>query len=168
MPIISSDIKIYLSGGASNTDPNQSLGGEISNTELVDNALHNLFDRVSASESQSGDIEYRAVFIKNTHPILTLYNAKVYIESNTPSPDTHCQISVDNEDGSPIQTIPNEDTAPSGQTFYDADGEANALLIGDLGPGQVKGLWINREVNAGAQAYSNDQVVIKVVGETEA
>ena len=37
--IETTDIKIYLSGGATNTDPNASLGGIISSTELVDNNL---------------------------------------------------------------------------------------------------------------------------------
>ncbi len=80
-----------------NTNPNASLGGAVSSTEVVDNSLHNLFDKVSADESLSGDTEYRAVFIKNNHSTLTLENAKVYIYSNTPSPDTNVQISVATE-----------------------------------------------------------------------
>lgn len=168
MAITSSDIKFYLSGGASNTDPNASLGGAISSTEIVDNTVHNLFDKVTGAEADAGDTEYRAFYVKNTHATLTLQNAKIYIYSNTPSTDTHVQISVASETGSPIQTIANENTAPSGQTFSDANGETNAISIGDLAPGAVKGIWIKRVVNAGASAYANDNAVIKVFGDTEA
>ncbi len=168
MAIVSTDIKFYLSGGAGNTNPNASLGGVISTTEITDNTLHNLFDKVSAGEAQTGDTEYRAIFIKNTHASLTLAGAKVYIQTNTPSTDTSVQISVATEDGSPIQTIADESTAPTGQSFSTADGESNALSLGDLAAGAVKGLWIKRIVSSNASAYANDSVVIKVVGETEA
>ena len=34
MAIVAGDLKIYLSGGAGNSDPNASLGGIISSTEV--------------------------------------------------------------------------------------------------------------------------------------
>lgn len=166
MSIVPTDIRVNLSGGAGNTDPNASLGGAISTTELVDNALHNLFDRVLGAESAAGDVEFRAVFIRNAHATLTLETARVFIRSNTPSPGTHCQISVATEEGSPIQIIPNEKTAPTGQTFSDAAAEGTALVIGNLAPGASRGLWIRREVTAGAGAFSNDQITIEVQGDT--
>ncbi|MBI5402481.1 MAG: hypothetical protein HY959_03710 [Ignavibacteriae bacterium] len=168
MPIVSTDIKIYLSGGASNSDPNASLGGVISSVELVDNSLHNLFDKITGSEADAGDNEYRCIFIKNTHATLTYQSAKVYIHSQTTSSDTSAMISVATENGSPVQTIANEGVAPSGQTFSTADGAVNALDIGDLAPGETKAIWIKWTVGAGAAAYANDTLVLKTYGDTEA
>lgn len=168
MPIVPNDIRCRLSGGAGNTNPNASLGGAVSTTEVTDNSLHNLFDVVLGSEGEAGDTEYRAVFIRNNHATLTLTAAKVYIETQTPSPNTSVAISVATEIGSPIQTIANENTAPTGQTFSAPADEASALSLGDLGPGAVRGLWIKRIVLAGAGAYANDQVRIRVFGDTEA
>lgn len=165
MPIVAADIKKYLSGGAGNTDPNASLGGAISSTELVDNTSHNLFDNVSGAESLAGDVEYRAIFVKNTHATLTLYGAKIFISANTDSPDTEVGISVATEVGSPIQSIANEGTAPTGQAFSLADGEANGLSLGDIDPGEIIGIWLKRTVLSSAEA-SNDSVSIDVVGDS--
>jgi len=166
MPISSSELKLYLSGGAANSDPNAALGGAVSSVEIVDATIHNLFDKVNASEGDAGDTEYRAFYVKNTHGALTLSNAYIYIETNSPSPDSAITISVATETGSPIQTIANENTAPSTQTFVTADGFANQLSLGNLAAGAVKGVWIKRVISASADAYSSDNVVIAIGGET--
>lgn len=88
MPIVQSDIKFYLSGGGSNTDPNAALGGAISSTEIVDASDNNLFDDVTGDESNAGDTEYRAFYVKNTHASLTWQNVKVWIQTNTPAGDS--------------------------------------------------------------------------------
>lgn len=166
--IISSDIKVYLSGGSGNTDPNASLGGAISTTEMVDDSLHNLFDKVTGAESSAGDTEYRAVFIKNTHATLTLQGAKVYVSSNTTSGDTSIEISVATESGSPIQTIADESTGPTGQTFSAPSTTGTALSLGDIVAGATKAIWVKRIVNASASAYSADEATLTVFGDTDA
>lgn len=168
MPIIGTDIKVYLSGGAANSNPNASLGGAISSTEVVNNTLHNLFDKVTGAESAAGDIEYRCVFIKNTHATLTLQGAKIYISTNTPSADTTVAIGVATETGSPVETIANENTAPANPTFSTPTTEGAALSLGDLAPGASKAVWIRRTVSAGAAAYSNDSAELTVFGDTDA
>jgi hypothetical protein len=168
MAILTTDIKIYHSGGASNSDPNASLGGVISSTVITDGALHNLFDKVSGAEALAGDTEYRCLFVKNTHATLTYQSAKVYIDTNTPSTDTDITISVATETGSPVQTVANENTAPTGQSFSSAAGTGNALTIGDLAAGASKAIWVKRVVTAGAVAYSNDSFILKFEGDTDA
>ena len=59
MPIVSADIKYRLSGGASNSDQNASLGGVKSSNE----ASASLFDNVSSAEAVSGDTEYRCFYV---------------------------------------------------------------------------------------------------------
>ncbi len=167
MPIVTADIKIYLSGGAANADPNAALGGLISSVELVDNTLHNLFDKVTGAEALVGDTEYRAIFIKNTHATLTFEGAKVFINSNTPSTDTSIQIALADEaiGVDTIETIANESTAPSGPVFSLADGMANALSIGDLDPGEMKAIWVKWIVGAESVAVL-DAATIEVFGDT--
>lgn len=168
MPIASSDIQFRLSGGASNTDPNASLGGAKSNTQIAEATLHNLFDIVSSAEALSGDTEYRCFYIHNNHGSLTLENAKVYIETNTPSVDTSVEIGLGAAAVNGTETaIANESQAPAGVTFS-TPSQGSPLVIGNIPPGQHKAVWVKRIVNEGAQAYNSDNVVIKVEGDTAA
>jgi len=165
------DIKIYLSGGATNTDPNDSLGGAISSTELVDNTLHNLFAKVSAAEALAGSTKYRGIYIKNENGhTLTLQDVITYIESQTTSGDTSIEIAVAAEAADvEMATIPNENTAPASVApdgFTALTGTSNGRIVGDLDDGSYRGLWIKRIVTAGATAYGDDTCKIGTRGET--
>lgn len=168
MPAIqSSDIKVYLSGGADNTNPNLSLGGVISTTELVDNTLHNLFAKVSAAEALAGSVKYRGVYVKNEHASLTYEDILAYISAQTTSPDTSAKISVADEGKNvSMQVIGDEDTAPIGEVFSTADGVGNGLSMGSLDAGDYIGIWIERTVDAGAEAFGNDQLILAWRGES--
>jgi len=169
MAIVAGDLKIYLSGGAGNSDPNASLGGIISSTEVTDNTTHNLFDQVSGTESLAGDTEYRGVYLKNTHGSLTLQNTKIYISSNTGSADTTIDIALDGgATNATMETLSDESTAPSGETFTAPTTYAGGLSIGSLAAGEKKGLFIRRTVNASAAAVNDDAVTIKYDGDTAA
>ena len=163
MPVASTDIKMYLSGGAGNTNPNLSLGGIISTTQFGTN----IFDNVSSSEALAGRTEYRGVYVKNTSATDTLYAAVIYIETNTPATGTAVQIAVADEGVSAtMETVATETTAPTGPVFDDAEDEANALSLGDLAPGAYYGVWIKRVVTAAASAYANDTFTLRVKGDT--
>src|SRR4030095_11773878 len=97
MPIVASDLKIRLSGGAANSDPNASLGGAKSSVEVVDNTLHNIFDIVTGTESLAGDIEYRGVYLHNGPATLTAQNVRVYISSPTTSTADEWDIALAGE-----------------------------------------------------------------------
>lgn len=169
MPIASSDIKLYLSGGAANSDPNAALGGAISSTEVTDNSLHNLFDKVTGAEGAAGDIEYRCVYIKNTHGSLTLEAAKVWIATQTPSGDSAIAIALGGEgENGTAETIANENTAPSGESFSAPTDYAGGLSLGDLEAGNHYPLWVRRTITAGAAAYNSDSVVLGIQGDTAA
>ena len=167
MAITASDLKIYLSGGTSNTDPDASLGGDISTTELVDNTLHNLFAKVGAAEALTGSVKYRGIYIKNTHGTLTYEDAIAYIATQTTSTDTSAKIAVADEGiSASMQTIATEDDAPTGEVFYTADGTANGLALGNLDAGEYIGVWIERTVTAGATAFGSDTLTLGFRGET--
>jgi len=168
MPIISTDIVYRLSGGASNTDVNASLGGAKSSTS-VGTGLHNLFDVVGSAEAATGDTEYRCVYVHNNHGTLTMQAAKIWISSNTPSTDTSVEIALGSSAVNGTETsVANENTAPSGPTFSAPASEGAALSIGDIPAGQHKAVWIKRIVNTGAVAYNNDTATLTVKCDTAA
>ena len=137
MAIVATDLKFYLSGGGSNTDPAASLGGAISTSQVGSN----LIDDIGTAEAATGDTEYRAFFVKNTNATDTAYACKIWIASNTVATATSLQIAVCDEGvANTIETVGNESTAPTGPTFDDAEDEANALTIGDLAAGEAFGI----------------------------
>lgn len=76
--VFTNDITIVLSGGSTNIDPTQSLGGDPSSTIIVDNVLNNLFDDVEPTESEEGAIDYRCIYFFNDGDA-TMYNCSVFI-----------------------------------------------------------------------------------------
>lgn len=169
MPIVASDIKIRLSGGAGNSDPNAALGGAKSSTEVTDNTTHNLFDQITGTESLAGDIEYRGVYVHNGHGSLTAQALHVYIGTNTPSSDTTVDIALAGEGlNATMETIANEGTAPAGETFSAPTTYAGGLDMGNVPNGQHYGLWIRRTITAGGAAANDDSVVIKYDCDTAA
>lgn len=166
MSIVAGDIKFYLSGGASNTNPNLSLGGTISTTQIVDNTLDNLFPDVTGDEHSAGYTSYRAFYIENTNATTTGYNVKIWIDTNTSGTDETINIGIEASSGSPKQTIVNETTAPTGISFSTAAGQANSLSLGTMAPGVVYMIWVERIVSAGTNPYANDSAVIKTYFDT--
>ncbi len=53
-----SSLQILLTGGAGNSDPNASPGGEMSANQISGTPMNNLFDNVTADEAAAGDVEY--------------------------------------------------------------------------------------------------------------
>jgi hypothetical protein len=167
MAILASDIQFRLSGGGSNTDPNAALGGAKSSTQITDASLHNLFDVVSGAESTSGDTEYRCLYIHNNHGTLTLQNAVIWIETQTPSASSSIEIALAGEGvNGTAETIANENTAPSGETFSAPANKGTGLVIGDIPAGQHMAVWVKRIISASAVFYTADSVVLKIEGET--
>ncbi len=165
MAIVATDLKYYLSGGGSNSDPDAALGGAISSSQ----ASSNLIDDIGTAEAAAGESEYRALFVKNTNATDTAYATKIWIASNTIATSTALQIALADEGvANTIETVANEGTAPTGPTFDDAEDEANALTIGDLAPGEAHGIWIKRTVSATTVAFANDTATLRVKANTAA
>lgn len=81
MPLTTfSDISFVLSGGATNINPNASLGGESSSSPIVDLAVNNLFNDVSPDDTDEGIEDYRCFYICNDGPT-AIYDVKLWIAS---------------------------------------------------------------------------------------
>lgn len=159
MPIVASDIKFYLSGGAANANPLLSLGGVMSSVEANPATL---FDPISGLIAIAGQTDYRCVYIKNTHATLSLTATRPFILSTTGS-NTSYSYGVSIEANGVMETFvltnPTDVMAGSNlQTGFWASattysGTADAH-IGDIAPGSFRALWIKRQVIAGASAGS--------------
>lgn len=172
MPLASTDIEYRLSGGASNTDPDASIGGAMSSTEITSGSLHNLFDVVSSSEASSGDTEYRCFYVTNNYsgsPIIQAQNILTFIQTVTPSTDTSVEIGLATEGiDSTVSAIADESTAPVGVTFVSASTSPSTLSLPNLNPSQFIGVWIKRIVSSSASAYNNDGPTLRTTFDTGA
>ena len=172
MPISSSDIEYRLSGGAANTDPNASLGGAMSTAGgglITTSVLNNLWDDVTGDESASGDTEYRCIYIRNNDGTRTLSSTKIWIQSVSTSPDTTFAIALGGEgNGGTAETVADESTAPSGETFTSPTDKASGLDLGDLAAADFYPVWIRRVVSSAASAFDNDTYTLRVEGDSPA
>lgn len=163
MAITSSDIHYRMSGGASNSDPAAALGGAKSSTSFTTNAI---FDDVSSAEAAAGDAEYRCFYVHNAHATLTLQGAKIWIQAQTSSGDTDVALALGGEGlNGTAETVANEGTAPSGESFSQPTSFAGGLSLGDIAPGEHYPVWIRRTVNSSAAA-ATDTWTVRVQGDT--
>lgn len=154
-------IEFRLSGGASNSDPAASLGGAMSSTS-VSTSLNGFFDLVSSAEAAAGDTEYRCIYIANTGSTTAL-SAKLWIQSNTPNSDNQIAIALGGEGvNGTAETVANENTAPSGESFSEPSSEGAALSLGDLAQNDEYPVWVRRTVNAGAAADASEAFTLRV------
>lgn len=170
MAIVASDLKMYLTGGAGNTDPLASFGGAVSSTELTNGVLNNLWADITGEQASAGRTRYRCVAVKNTHGSLSLTSSKVWIDTNTTSASDTITIGLDlaGVNATP-DDIANETTAPSpAVTFVTAVDKANGLNTGTVANGQYYGIWIKNVVDASASASTNNQYILKFEGDTPA
>lgn len=162
MAITSSDIEYRLSGGASNSDPAASIGGAKSSNA----APAGIFDDVSSAEAAAGDVEYRCFYVHNNHGSLTLTDARIWIQTQTPSGDTDVALALGNAAMNATETaVANESTAPSGPTFSSPSSYAGGIALGDIPPGQHRAVWIRRTVSAAA-AVAADSFQLRTQGDT--
>ncbi len=73
------DIDFVLSGGANNTDPNLSLGGEPSSSSIGAN-INNLFDDVDRATTFTGGTDYRCFYVVNKSITEKLKSAQVFVK----------------------------------------------------------------------------------------
>lgn len=155
-----------LTGGASNSDPNASLGGVMSANQLSGTAMNNLFDDVQADEAVSGDTEYRAVDLYNSGDAGAV-SVSVWIHSQTSSPDTSVEIGHDatnnpHNAAASLETIANEGVAPTSPVIsFSAPTPGSPIALPNIPAGQAVRLWIKRIVNAAAGNQANDTMTLR-------
>src|SRR5690606_8252969 len=89
------EVKLYLSGGLFNDAPEQSLGGEMSQTE-ADPAT--LFGEIPGVRFASGTVRYRCIYV---HALTDQQNLVAYVKTETPSDATTVALAW----GAPVDTF---------------------------------------------------------------
>lgn len=152
-------LELHLTGGAANSDPDASLGGVTSGVQLSATALNNLFDNVDPDERTAGDVEYRAIDIKNTGDA-TAAGVEMYMSTETSNAGTILDFGLD----SGTQSIADEDAAPNDPTItFGHYTSGSTLTISDIAAAGTQRVWVRRTVSAGAANDAEDLGAIAVV-----
>lgn len=147
-----------LTGGAANSDPDASLGGDMSSEQVSGTALNNLFDNVTPAEATAGDVEYRAIDLYNSGDA-TATAIELWISTETGSGDSIIAIAED----SGTQSVEDEDTAPSAPTLsFSHPLTGSKESISDINASAAQRIWLRRTISAAATNYTNDTVTITV------
>jgi hypothetical protein len=167
---VAADIEVHLSGGTGNTDPNAALGGARSTAGggVVAEALtaNSIFDDVTGAEETAGDTEYRCVYLRNVGD-QTAENIKVWL-TDTADSGTIIAIALGGEGvNGTAETIANENTAPSGESFSTPTTEGGGLAPANIPASQHYPLWFRRTITA-ATGASNDTFTLSVSFDTVA
>ena len=180
MPIVSGDLLIKMSiktGSAGNTTSSTaatSLGKYISTTQITDATLNNLFDDVTGDENVASNVDYKCIFIHNSHATLTAQNGIAWLSAEVAG-GASAAIAVDNVAASVIGSssaqadlIATDDTAPSAVSAYNTSTtKSGGLSIGSIPAGSCRAIWVRRTA-ANNAAVTNDGVTVKVEFDTAA
>jgi hypothetical protein len=154
---MASNLLFHYTGGASNSDPDLSLGGDGSSEVLSATALNNLFDNVAPPEIETGDrTEYRAIDLKNDGDAES-QNSEFFF-TDTPNAESIVAVWLDSTG---TQSIVNETTEPTG-----ASGNWTTPLIGsklsldNVAVGATHRLWIRRIVDQDADNINEDTATL--------
>lgn len=152
-------LKYRYTGGASNGDPDASLGGVMSSVEMADPALNNLFDNAPPEETESGVTDYRAIDVYNEGDA-DAKSVSMFMKNETASVDSQLDFGIGAggaaHDGSDqLDAIANEETAPDGVTF-DHYTDASRISLPDISVGMAVRMWVRRTISVGATNNNND------------
>jgi hypothetical protein len=160
-------IEFRLTGGATNTNPNASLGGVMSSTSLSATALNNLFDNVTPDEASAGGTEYRMIDVYNSGDAAGT-SVEIYIDPNTTSVDTSLEMGEDDTNnphvsGASLELLADESTAPVSPVItFNTHGTGAKLALPDIPAGEAARIAVKRIVTAGAVNTSSDSATLKV------
>jgi hypothetical protein len=163
---MAADPRWRLSGGAGNADPDASLGGVMSATE-VGAGPGNLFDDATGDETAAGDTEYRGVYVYNAGDV-DLQNAVAWIVDEAGA-GADIELAVADEAvGATMETIANENTAPAGPAFQEAPNKAGGIALGTIPAASRRGVWIKRAIAPGTPADNAAGFTLRVEGDSAA
>jgi len=176
--IVAADIKVRLAttaGAAGNsTAPGAagtSLGKYITNADMTDNVLNNLFPDVTGAENAASNVDYQCLFVYNSNGTNTWLAPVVWLSSEI-SGGVSMALGVDTTAtsavgaaGAQALTIANKNTAPAGVSFSSPTTQASGLALSDIPSGNVKAIWVRR-TSANTSAQANDGGTLGFAGDT--
>jgi len=100
MAIVEADLIYRMSGGASETDVNNALGGAMSTVGggvIATNVQNNDMDDITGAEASAGITIYHGYYYENNHGSLEWQLPVFWISSQTSSGDTSVEIAIADE-----------------------------------------------------------------------
>ena len=153
-PASNTDIRLFLSGGTTNTDVKKSLGGNVSSQEVLGTESHQFMERVSSQELSAGLTDYHLVYIKNVNQIRSYNNIRIFFYHNTINPfDTLLIGLAAAGKGNEEMPLAFDVDVPPNVTFTASQDNMQGLYIPTLAPNQYYGMWIKRAVNSGSPVH---------------
>lgn len=160
------DIQYHYSGGTSNISPAASLGGAIATGQVANDTDQNVFSDVTSDEASSGATYYCCLYVANANTGRTLQSAVIWIDV-IPAQGT-IAVGLDSAavGGTAASTAATPTTAPSPTIIFSSPTtKGTGLLIGNIGPGQAKAVWVERVIPPGV-AQGTDAFSLRVEGES--
>lgn len=154
-------LEVHLSGGASNTNPDASLGGVVSDYAPRQLVRGNVFADLTEAQRVAGAVHYRCLYVVNTHPTDSLANLTVWLDGLPVNAGTTMAIGDDAAGvNGTATTVANETTAPGSVTFSAPTSYGSGINLGTLAPGDYVAFWVRRTVSAGAAALVFDRLLL--------
>lgn len=130
--------------------PADSLGGYTSITRWGGGALNDLFGTAAAASVTDGRADYRALYLYNDAPDVTIPDLKIYVAAGTDGAEG-VAVGVDPRPASYLDSLSPQGVeiasvwaAPAGVVFSSPTTYAAGEEIGDLPPTAGKMVWIKR------------------------
>lgn len=130
------------------------------------NVKNNLFDDVAKLDALNGAVDYRCIYLYNTHATEAFLQVSVYgyaQDGNPAAAGDKFWVGSDpagsgNGTTNAAVVIANENTAPAGVTFS-SPVLASPLILGDIQPLECRAIWLRRNVPAALYAVTPDDYV---------
>jgi hypothetical protein len=126
------------------TDPNKSLGGYVSSSQIINGKLNNLFAPITKEDVKNNRTSTRLVVFKNDNSIKT--NFKVFTTHTALATYQVAAVSpgLDSLSNPIFELIQDEQGIPYQATLSSCDTLPNALIIGTIAANTIIGIWIKR------------------------
>lgn len=169
-------MKLYYTGakesGDAQPDPQKSLGGFVSSSFVNNGELGNLFSEISQYTIEKKLREIVGLVLVNesgsTKTGITLwfeYPSGAYAKMKV----AIVQLTENIDGDSILEKVANRRSLPYYATFYEANGEDNALSLPDMLADAKLGIWLVREIDTDAvNALTTDETLLArfAAGET--
>lgn len=156
-------LQLRLSGGGSNVNPANSIGG--AKSTVIGGIISNtLFPNVTKTEATAGQgtYTYRCFYAHNSHSTKTMYDTRIWIEQNTEAGD-HVRLGLGASGTDEVEPATvNQSTPPVDVEFFDATDIEDSLSLGDLvNGGGHRAVWIERYVPPNTAAKEDNYYILR-------
>ena len=169
--LVATDITAYFAGtGGALEHRVENLGGDIGANEIVTSLLYNISpdvdrDIVGPIGGPRGQwAKYYPFYLFNKHPETPVINVRIWIYRASSDPNVATAIGFDPAGKNGVaQTIPNQDTPPTGVTFVSpfTESATTVLKIPLLAPGDKQAVWVKVFGNKGIDSIPQVSYGIK-------